>query len=142
MMTINFDMDGTIADFYGVDGWLNYLMNEDATPYEIAKPLVNLNRLARYLNKLQKNGYRIAIVSWLSKTSTEDFDKAVTDAKIKWLAKHLPSVHFDEINIVAYGTPKHEISKGILFDDEKPNRDGWGFGAYEPSEIFEILKAL
>ena len=25
--TINFDMDGTIADLYGVDNWLNDLIN-------------------------------------------------------------------------------------------------------------------
>ena len=28
-ITINFDMDGTIADFYGVENWLDYLMEED-----------------------------------------------------------------------------------------------------------------
>ena len=32
--TIVFDMDGTIADFYGVDGWLDYLKAENTTPYE------------------------------------------------------------------------------------------------------------
>ena len=27
------DMDGTIANFYGVPGWLEYLQAEDTTPY-------------------------------------------------------------------------------------------------------------
>lgn len=31
-MTIWFDMDGTIADLYGVDGWLEMLIAEDPTP--------------------------------------------------------------------------------------------------------------
>ena len=44
---INFDMDGTIANFYGVDGWLDYLMNKDVTPYKEAKPLINFSALAR-----------------------------------------------------------------------------------------------
>ena len=35
---INFDMDGTLADFYGVDGWLEYLVNKNAYPYATAKP--------------------------------------------------------------------------------------------------------
>ena len=39
---ICFDMDGTIADLYGVDGWLDDLINKSARPYEVAKPLVNL----------------------------------------------------------------------------------------------------
>ena len=50
---INFDMDGTIADLYGVDGWLNDLINGDTRPYDIAKPLVNMSALARRLNALQ-----------------------------------------------------------------------------------------
>ena len=54
-MTIYFDMDGTIADLYGVENWLDYLINSDATPYKVAKPLINLNSLARVLNNKQKN---------------------------------------------------------------------------------------
>ena len=101
--TIYFDMDGTLSDLYGVENWLNYLINSDALPYEVAKPLVRLNSLARILNRLQKQGYRIGIISWLAKNSNETYDEAVTEAKKKWLAKHLASVTFDEINIVKYG---------------------------------------
>ena len=32
------DMDGTIASLYSVDGWLDYLIAEDATPYAVAEP--------------------------------------------------------------------------------------------------------
>ena len=71
MKTIYFDMDGTIANLYGVEGWLNYLINKDTTPYEVAKPMVNMNSLARLLNNLQKKGYEIGIVSWLSKIVTQ-----------------------------------------------------------------------
>ena len=34
---ICFDMDGTIADLYGVDGWLEKLRAYDATPYLTAE---------------------------------------------------------------------------------------------------------
>ena len=37
-----FDCDGTWIDLYGVEGWLDMLINKDTTPYAIAKPLVNL----------------------------------------------------------------------------------------------------
>ena len=33
---IVFDMDGTIADLYGVNGWLEMLNAENPKPYEIA----------------------------------------------------------------------------------------------------------
>lgn len=42
MATIFFDMDGTLADFYGVENWLEYLNAEDTLPYEVAKPLHNM----------------------------------------------------------------------------------------------------
>lgn len=141
-----FDMDGTIADLYGVDNWLPMLIAEDATPYAIAKPMINMNTLARRLNMLQKNGYKIGIISWLSKTSTPKYDALVSEAKTKWLKRHLGSVKFDKVDIVAYGTPKWKGRKGILFDDERKNRDEWDINlagdAYEPHEILEVLKVL
>lgn len=140
--TINLDLDGTIANLYGVENWLDYLINESPTPYEIAKPLVNMSSLARLLNKLHKRGYTINIISWLSKTSTPEYDKAVTSAKKKWLKTHLKSVEFDNIFIVDYGTPKHTLASGILFDDEKPNRDNWQGVAYDVDNIIEVLKEL
>lgn len=142
--TIFFDMDGTIADLYGVENWLEYLINNDEYPYTNAKPLVNLNSLARILNRLQKEGYRIGIISWLSKNSNNEYDEKVTAAKIKWLKKHLASVQFDEINIVNYGTPKETFNNNndILFDDEEPNRNNWTGRAFNVNNIIEILKSL
>ena len=142
MKKIYFDMDGTIADLYGVEGWLDYLLNGNPFPYENAKPMVNMSRLARRLNTLQKEGCEICVISWLAKTSTTEYDELVTRAKLAWLEKHLASVRFDEIHIVAYGTPKHTLGQGILFDDEEQNREGWGEGAYTPEEIFEVLRAI
>lgn len=142
MKKIYFDMDGTIADFYGVEGWLDYLLEGNPFPYATAKPLVNMQRLARRLNLLKKAGYEVCILSWLAKTSTPEFDHLVTEAKTKWLATHLASVEFDEIHIVPYGTPKHSIGEGILFDDEAHNREDWGEGAHLPEEIFEVLRGL
>ena len=142
-MKIWLDMDGTIANFYGVEGWLNYLQDEDTTPYSIAKPLVNMSLLARYLNKLQSQGHEIGIISWGSKHGSDEFLVKIGCAKFHWLNKHLPSVNFNYIKIEHYGTNKLEVTGGgILFDDEKRNRDTWGEGAYEPEKIFEILNSL
>lgn len=140
---IYFDLDGTLNRFYEVEGWLDMLIASDPAPYKLAEPLVNMNKLARTLNKLQRNGYKLGIISWLSKSSTPEYDEAVTNAKLWWLKKHLNSVSWDKINIVAYGTNKWEIcGEGILFDDEERNRDTWQGEAFTPDMIIEILSSL
>lgn len=144
-MTINFDLDGTLVDLYGVPNWLEMLINEDTTPYEIAKPLVNFSVLARLLNKLIANGAEINIISWTSKGGSPEYNEAVARAKRAYLKKHLPSVDFTNIYIVPYGTPKHSLAKGILFDDEDKNRYEWRKNAgrvFDETDIINILKAL
>lgn len=142
---IYFDMDGTIANLYGVENWLEKIINEDASLYIEALPLLKLNVLARLLNNLQKKGWTIGIVSWLAKNSSENYDIEVAKAKANWLNSHLASVKFDEINIVPYGTPKEEVvnfPNGILFDDEIQNRENWLGKAFDETEILTVLKAL
>lgn len=144
-MRICFDMDGTIANLYGVDNWLTMLIQHDATPYKEAKVLINMNSFARVLNKLQRMGYEIGIISWLAKNSTADYDEKVKQAKLAWLNKHLHSVHFDFIEIVSYGTDKNIVctdSVDILFDDEQGNRENWNGKAYDVNNIIEVLKGL
>ena len=142
-MKIWFDMDGTLADLYSVEDWLPKLRAYDATPYRDAVPMLHLSTLARLLNRLQSEGYEIGIISWLSKDPDPDYGELVTLAKIRWLKKHLASVHWDYLNIVPYGTPKQEVcGEGILFDDEEPNRSAWGEGAHDATEILKVLKSL
>ena len=144
-ITINFDMDGTIADLYGVENWLAMLIAEDTTPYANAKPLLHLSALARKLNALQRNGYDLSVISWLSKSGSEEYNEAVTAVKMKWLAQHLPSVHWDRVTIVPYGTPKQNFCENpldILFDDEERNRANWTGRAYDVQNIMEILREI
>ena len=143
-MKIMFDMDGTIADLYAVDNWLSKLQASDASPYVEAEVMLNMSILARYLNKLQKLGYEIGIISWTSKNGTERYNRAVEIAKLNWLHDHLRSVSFDEIYIVEYGTPKQDFAdeNDILFDDNEEVRNDWAGRAYEPSEILSILSGL
>lgn len=148
-MTIYLDLDGTVIDFYGVPNWLECLEAQDATPYRVAKPLVHLSTLARYLNRLQARGYNIGIISWLSKSGTDAFNAEVAEVKRDWLAKHLPSVQWDEIHIVPYGVPKSNCAtcpNAILFDDEQRNLNEWTANthnmAYNADLLMEILRNL
>ena len=97
------------------------------------------------LNKLQRNGYELAIISWLSKSGTNEYNDEVTAVKLAWLAKHLPSVNWDRITIVPYGTPKQNFCENpldILFDDEERNRTNWTGRAFDVENIIEILKEI
>jgi hypothetical protein len=143
-MKIWFDMDGTIADLYGVENWLEMLIAHDETPYAIAKPIVNLSVLARLMNRVQRKGFEICIVSALAKDSTAEYDERVRNAKIKWLANHLKSVHFDEIRFVPYWYTKNDVNTGadVLFDDEERHLEKWTGTAVNASKMIETLKAI
>lgn len=137
---ICFDMDGTIADLYGVDNWLRDLKNEDARPYKIAKPMCDMAALRETLLKLKEQGWEIRVISWLAKDSTERYKDAVRQAKIDWLAYH--DFPMDACHLVAYGTTKADCvrrylednSNFILIDDNEKIRNGWHLGdAIDPT---------
>ena len=126
-----FDMDGTIADFYGVNGWLEYLEESNPTPYIVAKPLYDMELLTSLLQILRFKGWKIIITSWLAKDSSKDFDKEVRQAKRNWLEEY--NFPFDEIHLVKYGTTKANCTRKlggyqILVDDNESVRNGWHLG--------------
>ena len=147
MCTIYFDMDGTIADLYGVENWLPKLRAEDVSPYLEAEPLTNMIELQEYFMGLQSYGYKIGIISWTSKGGTVTYNKMVREAKLLWLGQMFPQIEFDEIHIVKYGTRKDYVAKdkdGIIFDDDEKVREKWRGEAVNPNteDIIETLKRI
>lgn len=145
---IVFDMDGTIADFYGVSGWLEDLHNESVRPYVEAKPLYSMVTLNALLNIMRNMGWHIVVTSWLSQGSTKKYDEEVRNAKKGWLARY--EFPYDEIHLVKHGTTKanctrHHGGYQILVDDNSKVRKGWSLGdTINPVEddLIEILKNL
>ena len=126
-----FDMDGTIADLYGVENWLTDLRNENPKPYVQAKPFYNPHILNTILEDLKKQGWKIIVTTWLSKGSTKEYDRLVREAKLAWLEKY--NFPYDEIHLVKYGTTKanctrHHGGFQILIDDNEKVRNGWSLG--------------
>lgn len=130
--TLVFDMDGTIADLYGVNGWLDMLRAEDPTPYKKAAPLYDIDSLNAVLTLLKMDGWRIVVTTWLSKGSTKAYDALVREAKLEWLDKiNFP---YDEIHMIKYGTTKANCTRKlggyqILVDDNAKVRKGWTLGS-------------
>lgn len=154
-----FDMDGTIADLYGVENWLAYLKSENTLPYEIAKPMYDMEEMREVLCELKKHGYIIGVTTWLSKNSTKEYKKAITEVKQAWLEKY--SFPYDCFHAVQYGTckryptsPRKIYCNGnyyplqqILFDDNEEVRKDWkkwhNFAVDASKEnILEILKKM
>ena len=129
--TLVFDMDGTIANLYGVENWLEMLRAEDPTPYIVAQPMYDMDTLKVVLEMLKLQGWTIAVTSWLSMGSTREYDKLVRKAKREWLERY--DFPFDEIHLVAYGTTKANCTRKnggyqILVDDNEKVRNGWNLG--------------
>lgn len=142
-----FDMDGTIADFYGVDGWLADLMASDVRPYREARPLYDMFAMMEVLNELKNEGWYIVVTSWLAKDSTKAFKKATREAKYNWLNKF--NFPYDEIHLVQYGTTKANCTRKLggyqlLIDDNAKVRAGWTLGnTFDANEnVYEFLKNL
>lgn len=131
-MVLVFDMDGTLADFYNVTGWLKDLQNENPRPYVEARPLYPKEELNTLLIALKAKGWKVVITSWLAKNSTPAFDNAVRKAKKEWLDEM--DFPYDEIHLVKYGTTKADCTRKqggfqILIDDNEKVRNGWHLGA-------------
>ena len=148
---IVWDMDGTIADLYGVEGWLEKLRSENPLPYEIAKPLWDMERLARALRKAQAQGMEVCVITWLSKGSSHRYKKEVRKAKRNWLMEN--DFPYNRFSAVQYGTTKAnsirkfigEDESAILFDDSETVRKGWHLGdTVDPAvtNIIEFIEGL
>jgi len=143
---ICFDMDGTIANLYGVEGWLDMLRNGDPTPYIQAEPMKDFDRICELLTAYVNMGIEVVVITWLSMDSTKEYDRKVRQAKLEWLDRH--NFPYTEVHMVKYGTTKANcVRKGlnsgetaILFDDNEKVRKGWHLGtAFDVDKIFENL---
>lgn len=139
---IVWDMDGTMADLYGVNGWLEMLREENPLPYEIAKPMWDMERLANILNGLRAIGVEQRIVTWLSMESSEQYKVETRNAKREWLDRF--DFPYDHFHGVQYGATKADSVRkfladdetAILIDDNGKVRKGWHLGeTVDPTEI-------
>lgn len=146
MKTLYFDMDGTIADLYGVENWLEDLRNCIARPYAIAEPLHEMDPLVNFLRQLSSQGWRIIILTWGPKESNPIFDKQVEEAKREWLRKY--QFPFQDFYLIPYGVPKalyanhSKFDLSILIDDDPQVRTDWKIGPAINPAVSNIIETI
>jgi len=144
---ICFDMDGTIADLYSVTDWLRKLQAEDASPYEEAAPLWDMEKLNETLNLLHQAGWEIRVITWLAKNSSKEYKNNVRAAKLAWLNKW--GFIADHFHGVQYGATKADSvrrvldgGEAILIDDNAEVRAGWHLGKTIDPTATDLIEKL
>ena len=112
------DMDGVLADFFGVDGCVERFEKE-------TEFFLNLKPLRKNVDAVKRatadGRYNVFILS-ASPNDRCDRDKRL------WLLKYLPEVQTENIIIMRNGEDKSKYMKtpdGILFDDYGKNIEKW-----------------
>lgn len=140
---VYFDMDGTIADLYGVADWLPHLLQGNTKPYETCKPLVDMKHLQGIITALNELGIAVGVISWGAKGGTTEYTRRVKKAKVSWLERH--GLNIQEIHVVKYGTPKHRVAKhknAVLVDDEQQNLNKWRGATINASNAVAMMTQL
>lgn len=145
---IYFDMDGTIANLYQIENWLEKLLAKNPSPYHEAEPMYDMEKLSNLLSQLQSQGWQIGIISWLSIGAEKLYADKIRYAKKKWLRKYF-TIDFDELHFTKYGKEKSDVAKiksGILIDDNEEVRKNWemrgGLAVYPDYTLFDFLEEL
>ena len=127
------DMDGTIADLYNQENWLENLINEKTEPFENAKPMTTEKVL---FSLFPKEKYEIKILSMTPKNAKKEYCERVEKAKDEWLNKYFPSL--TKRIYLPYGDNKNlkNSANAILVDDSEPIRKSYRGTALNPADLW------
>ena len=124
-LKILFDLDGTVADLYGRNDWLEKLRAE-VPIYEELEPLVDMIELTTIAERLVEKGVEFGVVTWLSMGASIDYEFVTAMEKFRWCQKYMP--YISEFEAQPYGTPKqtnYHHCKCILIDDNAEVRQSF-----------------
>ena len=124
------DMDGTIANLYGIENWLARLRNEDSTIFTECETLISETALFE-LYPVEK--YEIRILSMTPKKATKRYRMSVIAQKNEWLDIHFP--HIKKRIYLPYGHNKNlkNSANKILIDDSEIIRNNFRGIALAPA---------
>lgn len=134
MKSIWFDMDGTIAELYKVEGWLVSLREGDWNVYAECEPRTHAERIRSAVEALVAHGWQVGVITWASKGIDwgKDLD-AIRDVKFNWLCENFPEIADGRFACIPYGYSKAQFleemgdnySLAYLVDDNREVRAEW-----------------
>ena len=128
MITIYFDLDGTLYDLYNIPNWLELLETENENVFAIGDLLYNENNFNNIIFALLEKNVVFGVITWLPKNASENYCAKCEEIKRNWCKNNLPFIsHF---TAQKYGTPKQnaidkKTKQIILIDDNKEVCEKW-----------------
>lgn len=126
---IYLDMDGTIADLYGIENWLEGLRNEVEGLFLQCEPLITEPEL---LVLFPNDIYELRICSMTPMNASKEYCVKVIEEKNIWLDKHFPSIKKRTYLEYGYNKNIRNSKNHILIDDNKIIRENYRGLALEP----------
>lgn len=127
------DMDGTIADLYGIENWLRRLRSEDETIFLECEPLITEEAL---LKKFPIEKYEIRILSMTPLNASPSYCLNVARQKDAWLNKFFPSITKRIYRRYGHNKNLRNSAKAILIDDSEKIRNSWKGVALNPADLW------
>jgi len=132
-INVYLDMDGTIADLYGIKDWLPRLRNEDKTIFIECAPLITEEEL---LKCFPADKYEIRILSMTPKDASKEYCKDVVKQKDSWLNAYFPTLTKRIYRKYGHNKNLKGSANAILIDDSEPIRNSWKGTALNPAEMW------
>lgn len=128
MTTWCFDLDGTLADLYNSENWLENLENEKSGVFLKLPLLLDADAFKRWAVERLAIGDKIEVITWLPRGASDEYERICADEKTEWVKKHFPFI--SEIHCLSYGVPKQYAIKKrsalmILIDDNEEVLQMW-----------------
>ena len=133
MKKVYLDMDGTIANLYAIQNWLERLINEDQNIFKECDPLITENDL---FNLFPQSEYDITILSMTPYKCSKSYHDNVIAQKNYWLDKHFPLLK--KRIYKKYGGNKNlkNSENAILIDDNEIIRKNFKGIALNPVDLW------
>ena len=126
-------MDGTIANLYEQEDWLQRLRNEDKTIFLECKPMVTQEQLFKLF---PPNQYEIVILTITPKDCTKEYHNKVIEQKQQLLKLYFPSLQKNIFKKYGHNKNLKNCGNALLIDDNAEIRNNFKGIAINPSNLW------